>query len=53
MALIFGMHAVKVSWSSWLKKQIKMNLNHLMAIKKKAPIVNMVKGLSSMFLFEP
>lgn len=36
MALIFGMHAGKVSFSFMVKKQIKMNLNNLVAIKKKS-----------------
>lgn len=34
MALIFGMHAGKVKFSFMVKKQIKMNLNNLVAIKK-------------------
>lgn len=53
MALIFGMHAGKVSFSFMVKKQIKMNLNNLVAIKKKALVVNMIKGLNFLFLFEP
>lgn len=54
MALIFGMHAGKVSFSFMVKKQIKMNLNNLVAIKKKKSlVVNMIKGLNFLFLFEP
>lgn len=53
MVLIFWYACWQSKFSFMAKKQIKMNLNNLVAIKKKALVVNMIKGLNFLFLFEP